>query len=74
MVPLTWTGYKRIRTRAVAVTYNFDPDRWFEIQHEALERRRDLGEITEGEYQAKLAELAEEHERMLERLDIRHDY
>lgn len=44
------------------MTYNFDPDRWFEAHRAALEARRERGEIS-----------AEEHARLLEDLDRRYD-
>jgi hypothetical protein len=44
------------------MTYNFDPDRWFEAHRAALEARRERGEIS-----------VEEHARLLEDLDRRYD-
>jgi hypothetical protein len=56
------------------MTYNFDPERWFEIQKDALEKKRDAGEIDDEDYQALLKELVDKYEDMLQRVDIRHDY
>ncbi len=56
------------------MTYNFDPERWFEIQKDALSKKRDAGEIDAREYQVRLKELVDEYEKLLQRIDIRHDY
>jgi hypothetical protein len=56
------------------MTYNFDPERWFEIHKDALLRQRDAGEITGEEYQARLKALVDKYEKLLQRTDIRHDY
>jgi hypothetical protein len=51
------------------VTYNFDPDRWFEAHRAVLEARRDRGEIDDSEFAAALIELDRRYEEMLTRLD-----
>jgi hypothetical protein len=51
------------------MTYNFDPDRWFEIQRLALDAKRDRGELTEEGYQAVLDDLELRYEQMTSRLD-----
>ena len=56
------------------MTYNFDPERWFEIQKDAIAKRRDAGEITAEEYEARLKELVDKYEKLLQRTDIRHEY
>ena len=56
------------------MTYNFDPDRWFDNQQARLEQERKEGRITPEEYEDRLGQLTEEYEEMLRRLDIRHDY
>ena len=56
------------------MTYNFDPDRWFDNQQTRLEQEREEGRITPEEYEEQLRQLTEEYEEMLRRLDIRHDY
>jgi len=56
------------------MTYNFDPERWLEIQRNALERRRQSGEIDQEEFLLLEQELLIRYEEMLKRLDIRHDY
>jgi hypothetical protein len=56
------------------VTYNFDPDRWFDIEKTALEARRRKGELDDDAFDAALCALADRYEEMLARLDIRYDY
>lgn len=51
------------------MTYNFDPDRWYENQRALLEARRERGEIDEGDFRRALEELDRKHGEMLERLD-----
>jgi hypothetical protein len=56
------------------MTYNFDPDRWFENKLAQLTAKKARGEITAAELDAEHARLVDEYEQMLQRLDIRHDY
>ena len=56
------------------MTYNFDPDRWFEIEEAALKTRRAKGEIDDEELARAMADLGDRYEEMLERIDMRHDY
>jgi len=56
------------------VTYNFDPERWFEIERSAIEARRARGEIDEEEARRQAENLVERYEEMLSRTDIRYDY
>ena len=58
------SGYNR-----GVVTYNFDPDRWFEIQRLALDARRGRGELDEAGYQQALEQLEARYEEMTSRLD-----
>jgi len=51
------------------VTYNFDPDRWYDNQRALLEARRGRGELDEGAFAAALADLDRRYEEMLARLD-----
>ena len=51
------------------MTYNFDPDRWYQIRLARLEERRASGEIDDEKYAALLAELELRLEEMLRRLD-----
>jgi len=56
------------------VTYNFDPDRWFDIEKSALEAKHRKGELDDGALEAAMSALADRYEEMLARLDIRYDY
>jgi hypothetical protein len=51
------------------MTYNFDPDRWFEAHRAVLEVCRDRGEIDDAELEAELLELDQRHEEIVARLD-----
>ena len=51
------------------MTYNFDPDRWYQIRLAQLDERLASGEIGDEEYQTLLAELERRLEDMLQRLD-----
>ncbi|MEW5984144.1 MAG: hypothetical protein AB1806_17465 [Acidobacteriota bacterium] len=54
---------------AFAMTYNFDPDRWFENQRRLLDGRLARGELDEAAHQAEMDALEERYERLLARLD-----
>ncbi|HUT78378.1 MAG TPA: hypothetical protein VM285_11860 [Polyangia bacterium] len=56
------------------MTYNFDPDRWFEIESAAIDARRASGEIDEATHRAELEALADRYEEHLRRIEMRHDY
>ncbi len=56
------------------MTYNFDPDRWFDNELAALEGRRVKGDVSDSEFAAEHSRLVDEYEKMLDRLDIRHEY
>ena len=51
------------------MTYNFDPDRWYENHRALLESRRVSGQLDEAAYQQALCELGDEYDAMVERLD-----
>ena len=51
------------------MTYNFDPDRWYDDQRRLLERRREEGTLDEAGFEAASTELERRHEAMLARLD-----
>jgi len=51
------------------MTYNFDPDRWYESHRAALAGRRERGELDEAEYTKELQDLERRYEEMLDRLD-----
>ena len=52
-----------------SVTYNFDPDRFYENQRAVLGARREGGELDERAFAEALDELDRRYEEMLSRLD-----
>jgi hypothetical protein len=55
------------------VTYNFDPDRWYENQRRLLDARRDRGEIDVAAWEAELERLDARYDEMSRRLDTAFD-
>lgn len=51
------------------MTYNFDPERWYENQRALLEARRRGGELDDEGFVRALAELEDKYDEMLRRLD-----
>jgi len=51
------------------MTYNFDPDRWYEDRRRALQARRDAGEIDDAGLSVELEDLDRRHDEMVKRLD-----
>jgi hypothetical protein len=51
------------------MTYNFDPDRWYDNERAALENKRKTGELTGKQFQLALDELDHRYEEMVDRLD-----
>ena len=51
------------------MTYNFDPDQWYDNQRRALDAKRDRGGLTPEEYQAGLDDLERRYDEMSSRLD-----
>lgn len=51
------------------MTYNFDPDRWYDIEADDLSRRFENGELSGAEYDEALEELERRYADMLRRLD-----
>ena len=51
------------------MTYNFDPDRWYENQRRLLDHRLSSGEIDESEHRLELDDLDTRYEKMVRRLD-----
>ena len=51
------------------MTYNFDPDKWYENQRRLLLARRERGELDERELADALEELERRLEEMLAKLD-----
>ena len=51
------------------MTYNFDPERWYENQRALIEARRVRGELDDEDLEKALEELERRHADMLRRLD-----
>lgn len=51
------------------MTYNFDPDRWYEREREKLEHEHRNNRLSDSELERALADLEERYEAMLDRLD-----
>jgi hypothetical protein len=51
------------------VTYNFDPDKWYENQRALLTARRERGELDDTAFAEAFEELNRRYEDMLARLD-----
>jgi len=51
------------------MTYNFDPDRWYENELFVIQSKYKAGQSTEQEYNEAVEELDQKHKRMWERLD-----
>ena len=51
------------------MTYNFDPDRWYERQRALLDARHAGGQLDEEQYRRELEALEQRYEEMIERLD-----
>jgi len=56
------------------MTYNFDPERWFENEYAAIDARLAKGEIDEATRRTEIEALVRRYEDLLERVDMRHDY
>jgi hypothetical protein len=51
------------------MTYNFDPDRWYDDERGLLEARLKAGEMDIQEYEDALCELDRRYDEMLKGLD-----
>ncbi len=51
------------------MTYNFDPDRWYENERLAIDARFRSGKISAREYREALDDLDCRYDEMLDRLD-----
>ena len=51
------------------MTYNFDPDKWFDNERAHLELQVKSGKMTETEFRVELKKLEERLEEMWRRLD-----
>lgn len=51
------------------MTYNFDPDRWYDNELAALEHERKAGHLNRWDYEKREDELMERYDVMVQRLD-----
>jgi hypothetical protein len=51
------------------MTYNFDPERWYENEYAVLEVLHKKGDLTDNKFEQACADLLERYEEMLTRLD-----
>jgi len=51
------------------MTYNFDPERWYDIERAAIDRELRAGRLTARGHGEALESLQARYERMLDRLD-----
>ena len=51
------------------MTYNFDPDRWYENERLAIDERFRSGNINEREYNEAIENLESRYDEMVDRLD-----
>lgn len=51
------------------MTYNFDPDRWYEDHRALLEAKKEAGELDAASFDAAVEELDRDYDAMVARLD-----
>ena len=51
------------------MTYNFDPDKWYDDELYILKSKLKSGEITDREYDQAVESLDKKHDEMWKRLD-----
>jgi hypothetical protein len=51
------------------MTYNFDPNRWYDIERSALEAARKTEKWSVEEYERALEDLEKRYDEMIRRLD-----
>lgn len=51
------------------MTYNFDPERWYENEYAVLKAQHMIGELTEPEFEKACSDLLDRYDEMLSRLD-----
>lgn len=56
------------------MTYNFDPERWYDIERRDLEHRRVEGRLTAEDFAAALVDLQDRYESMMDRLNSVADF
>ena len=56
-------------SEGVRMTYNFDPQRWYDNEYACLKRRHQLGQISDQAYKKKVNDLDIRLEEMWARVD-----
>ena len=51
------------------MSYNFDPDRWYENERALIKHRYKIGGLTGREYEDAISDLDRRYNEMLDRLD-----
>ena len=51
------------------MTYNFDPERWYENEYSALEFQNKKGDLTAIEFEKAFSDLLQRYDEMLSRLN-----
>lgn len=51
------------------MTYNFDPDKWYDMERASLDKRLREGRIDAREFERELGDLDCRYDEMLNRLD-----
>ncbi len=51
------------------MTYNFDPERWYDNEFDFMERELKQGRLTKSEFDQKVAALMKKYDDMTRRLD-----
>jgi hypothetical protein len=51
------------------MTYNFDPDRWYDNEQAVLKHRRKAGELNNQEYEKAVDDLDRRYDEMIDRLN-----
>lgn len=54
--------------QGTAMTYNFDPDAWYDREFRALQHKQRNGTLSEADFRAALADLEQRYQDMLDRL------
>jgi len=58
-----------MRVGFIAMTYNFDPDKWYDDQFFMIQTKLKKDELTQEEYDLAVSELDQKIEEMWQRLD-----
>lgn len=57
------------QTRKTTMTYNFDPDKWYDDELAMLQAKRTSGVLTPTQFDDAVTQLDKRHEAMWQRLD-----